>query len=262
MTVAPLNHPRFEHRLSQLSVASDRIWISGMVVGLGFTLIAAFFFAGSPSGNFWAYAGLLIRCSLYLSAKETAAGRGGETLTRLFYAGLAAGLFEILIDWALIHWVPNGKLVYLTGNDVVLLGSPIWMPVAWACVLAELSYLALRLYGVLRTTWTARRAAIAASMATAITAGITVGFYEYFAYRANWWRYQPAHAMLGRFCALYIPLGEFFMFLPALPIAAWVLTDDDHPTARAIGGGTRFGLAIAAGYALAYVVLEVGRVPR
>ena len=49
-------------------------------------------------------------------------------------------------------------------------------------------------------------------------AGVTVGFYEYFAYRANWWKYEPARVMLGDFCAVYIPVGEFFMFLPVLLI--------------------------------------------
>jgi hypothetical protein len=40
-------------------------------------------------------------------------------------------LLEILADWALTHWLPTGRLVSLTGNDVVLLASPIWMPLAY-----------------------------------------------------------------------------------------------------------------------------------
>ena len=134
--------------------------------------------------------------------------------------GLVAGLLEILIDWALIHWVPTGRLVYLTGNDVVLLGSPIWMPLAWACVIVELGYPALRVYGLLRRRFTPLVAGISVSIANGVLAGVTVGFYEYFAYRADWWKYEPARVMVGEFCALYIPLGEFFMFLPVIPIAA------------------------------------------
>jgi hypothetical protein len=84
-----------------------------------------------------------------------------------------------------------------------------------------------------------------------------VGFYEYFAYRANWWRYEPAHAMLGEFCALYIPVGEFFMFLPAIPIAARALVRPQPRTAAVLESGASFGAAIATGYALAYVLLEV-----
>ncbi|MEO8305439.1 MAG: hypothetical protein ABI724_15080 [Betaproteobacteria bacterium] len=52
-----------------------------------------------------------------------------------------------------------------------------------------------------------------ASIVIAIAAGVTIGFYEYFAYRAGWWKYAPANAMIGCFCARFIPLGEAFVFL-------------------------------------------------
>ena len=59
----------------------------------------------------------------------------------------------------------------------------------------------------------ARTAAPVTTLLIAVAAGNTVGFYEYFACRAGWWKYMPARAMLGGFCALYIPVGEFLMFL-------------------------------------------------
>src|SRR5207249_6268330 len=120
------------------------------------------------------------------------------------------GSFELLVDWALIRWVAHGKLIYLTGNDVVLLGSPIWMPLAWACVIVELGYPAVRLHGLLRARLGRRGAAGVSAIAIGIGAAFTVGFYEYFAYRAGWWKYERANAMIGDFCALYIPLGELF----------------------------------------------------
>ena len=98
-----------------------------------------------------------------------------------------------------------------------------------------------------------------ASLLVGVGAGVTVGFYEYYAWLAGWWRYEPAHAMIGPYCALFVPLGELFMFLAILPIAAVALDDEEHPTAAAIAGGARFAGAIAAGYALAYLLLEVGR---
>src|SRR5262245_38827928 len=116
-----LRDARFERRLLELSPASDRVWLAAMSTGLVFTLVAAYPFAHTPSGNFWAYAGLLIRGGLYLWAGDALRGRGGDTLAAIFRLGIVAGLLEILIDWALIHWVPTGRLVYLTGNDVVLL---------------------------------------------------------------------------------------------------------------------------------------------
>jgi hypothetical protein len=232
-----------------------------MSVGLGFTLIAAYVFPFSPSGKFWAYAGLFIRASLYLWVGESRQGRGGETISRLFQIGIVAGIFELLVDWALIHWVSNGRLVYLTGNDVVLLASPVWMPLAWACVIVELGYPAVRLFGILKAKVNTLKAAAIASLIAACAAGVTVGFYEYFAYRASWWKYESAHAMIGDFCALYIPLGEFFMFLPVLFIAARALSRDDRPLTTAVVGGVQFASAIAIGYAAAYLLLEFGRTP-
>jgi len=259
-----LRRPNFLSQIKKLSSASDRVWLLGASLGLGFTLIGAYGFpyGQSPSGKFWAYAGLLIRAALYLSAQERLRERGGEVLFKLFLMGLVAGTFEILVDWGLIHWVQNGKLVYLSGNDVVLLGSPLWMPLAWACVIVEMGYPALRFFGLLRERVGEVGAFLFSSVIVAVLAGITVGFYEFFAYRAGWWKYEAAHAMLGGFCAVFIPLGEFFMFLPILPIAASMLEDKDRPLSAALRSGFVFSLSIAMGYALAYTLLEWGRMPR
>ena len=256
-----LENPDFLARLDELSWKSDLIWLVALTVGLGFTLIAAFLFPFSPSGNFWAYAGLFIRGSLYLWSGDALRSEGGITLSRLFTLGLVAGTFELLVDWGLIHWIDNGRLVYLTGNDVVLLGSPVWMPLAWACVIVEIGYPALRLFGIFKGRVTTASAAVWASLVAASAAAVTVGFYEYFAYRANWWRYEPANAMIGSYIALYIPLGEFFMFLTILPIAARALARSERRPASSIEGGVWFAAAIAAGYVVAYLILEAGRTP-
>jgi hypothetical protein len=249
--------PRFDRRLDELSSSSDRLWLLALSTGLTFTLIAAFPFAHTRSGIFWAYAGLLIRGGLYLWAGDALRGKGGEAIETLFRVGLVAGLFEILVDWALIHWVSTGKLVYLSGNDVVLLGSPIWMPLAWACVIVELGYPALRGYGILRHRASRASVAVTVSVTVGVLAGLTVGFYEYFAYRAGWWKYEPAHVMLGGFCAVYIPVGEFFMFLPVLPIMARALARTENRRAAMLESGALFAAAIAGGYALAYWLLEL-----
>jgi hypothetical protein len=70
----------FQRRLDELSSASDRVWLLALSTGLASTLIAAYPFAHTPSGNFWAYAGLLIRAGLYLWAPDRLRGRGGETI--------------------------------------------------------------------------------------------------------------------------------------------------------------------------------------
>jgi hypothetical protein len=253
--------PAFDRRLAELSAGSDAIWLAGMAAGLALTIVAAFAPLPATGGTMCAYLGLLIRSALYASAGQALRDRGGGVITGLFLMGIVAGLFELPIDWWLVHGITNGRLDYLGANDVVLLASPIWMPVAWSCVIVELGYPAVRLYGALRGRMTPSTASLVASLVIAGAAGVIVGFYEYFAYRAGWWKYQPAHAMLGEFCALFVPLGEAFMFLAMLPIAARVLGREDKPVAATIEGGAMFAAAIFLGYALAYALLEWGRGP-
>jgi hypothetical protein len=253
--------PIFARRLDELSPSSDRVWMTGMSIGLVLTIVAAYAPLPPNGGTMCAYLGLLLRTALYLCAGETQRDRGGSVLAGLFRLGIVAGLFELIVDWWLVHGVASGRLEYLGEHDVVLLASPIWMPVAWACVIVELGYPAIRLFAGLRARLGDRAAAIAASILIGIGAGITVGFYEYFAYRAGWWKYAPAHAMIGSFCALFIPVGEAFMFLTILPVAARALSHDDRPIASAVVGGAAFSVSIFAGYALAYLLLEFGRAP-
>ena len=166
--------------------------------------------------------------------------RGGATIVALLRLGIVAGLFELIVDWWLVNGIANGRLDYLGARDVVLLASPIWMPLAWACVIVELGYPAIRLFGLLRRRLEQRIAAIVSAVIVAIFAGITIGFYEYFAFRAGWWKYGTANAMVGSFCALFILVGEAFMFLAILPIAARTLSRDDRPIASSVAGGALF----------------------
>lgn len=243
-----LEHPRFAARLSELGADSDRLWLAAMAAGPGVTVLCAFL--PIPfSGQFWAYASVSCRVALYLWARDGLPGRGGAVLWRLFTMGLVAGALELLVDWLLVHSVASGRLVYLGPNDVVLLASPAWMPLAWACVIVELGYPALRLYAL------TSRAALA-TVVIASSAAVTVGLYEVLAARIGWWRYEPARFMLGPDCALYIPLGEFLMFLPILPIAARLFADEERPVSAAIEAGARFAASIALGYGLAYLLLE------
>ncbi len=252
-----LEHPEFLRRIGELSVRSDRVWLAALCAGLGSTLIAAYLLDFSPTGKFLAFAGLSIRAILYFRAGAVLEGCGGEVLSDLFKLGLVAGLLEIVVDWGLIHWISNGRLVYLNGRDGVLLASPLWMPVAWACAVAELGYPAMRLFGWLKASMTTIRAAAIASLLAGLAASVTVGFYEHLAYRANLWRYEKAKVMLGDSCALYIPIGEFLMFLAILPIGARLLSLSHRRHAALLEGGAAFALAIGSGYALAYFLLEV-----
>lgn len=250
---SPIHDARFLLRLAELGRSSDRLWACATASGLAATLAAAFVFPAS--GMFWAYATVLTRSAAYLWAGDGLRGRGGESIQRLFLMGTVAGCFELLVDYGLVHWVSSGTLVYTT-TDVVLLASPVYMPLAWACVITEIGYPALRLYGLWRPRLDAGRAAALASVVVGVSAGVTVGFYEVFAAKAGWWRYEQASTMIGASCALFIPLGEFFMFLPALWIAAGAVAEDKRPVSAVTASGAAFAACIGAGYALAYVLLE------
>lgn len=256
---AALRAPAFVRGLAELSPAADRTWLLGLGLGLGLTLLAAFGPGGAAAGAFWVYAGLLARAALYLRAGDALHGRGGAALAGLFRCGLVAGLGELLVDGWLVHGVAHGRLVYLPPHDAVLLASPVWMPLAWACVIVELGYPALRLYARLARRLPVVPAALATSLVIGLAAGVTIGCYEYLADRAGWWRYAPANAMLGEFCALYIPLGEALMFLAILPVAAHALGEGRPSRTREIDAGAAFAVAIGAGYGLAYLLLEAGR---
>ena len=55
MTVSPA----FDRRLAELSPASDRVWIAGLVTGLALTVVAAFAPLPKGGGTMCAYVGLL-----------------------------------------------------------------------------------------------------------------------------------------------------------------------------------------------------------
>lgn len=244
----------FQRRAAQLGGASDLVWVAASAAGPGLTVAAVFLVDRFQfDGQFWAYVSLSIRAGLYVWAKEGLRDRGGETIWRLFSLGLVAGALELLVDYALVHVISTGRLVYL--GPAPLLASPLWMPLAWACVIVELGYPALRLFGMLKPLGT-RRAAWGASLVVAVAAGLTVGLYEVLAPAVGWWKYEPARSSLWGL-ALYIPVGEALMFLPILPLAAAAVAEEDRPCSAAVRGGAIFALCIAAGYGLAYLVLEV-----
>ena len=231
-------------RLGQLDRASDRVWAVALTTGLVCTLIAAYGFPYpvSASGKFWAYAGLLVRASLYLWAGESLAGRGGETLARLFRMGLVAGAFELLVDWWLIHGVSSGRLIYMTGNDVTLLGSPIWMPLAWEIVAVQFGYIGVRLFEW-RPVW--------GLLLAGLLGAINIPFYEEMARQVKWWKYSNCQMFLHT--PYYIILGEFGIVLMLAILARLVRTKNYR---WAILAGVVGGLGIWGCYAGAFWVIE------
>lgn len=263
----------FKAHLDQPGRAADLLVLGAGVLGTVCELIAHCLHL--DSGKFWAYFALLVASGMFIWAKEGLKGRGGDVIWRLFQIGLVAGTLEILVDWALIDWVTHGRLYYKSTktwdgtsiiNDVVLLGSPIWMPLAWACLITVLGYFALRLYKLWLPGLGKLKAALLVMFLIALQAGISVGLNEWLAAGADWWIYGPAVHMFPpaswncQRVPTCIPLGEAFQFFLLLPVAAAALTrDDTKPVEGALLGGGLFALVIALGYSLAYLLLEFGR---
>jgi hypothetical protein len=133
------------------------------------------------------------------------------------------------------------------------------MPLAWACVIVEMGYPALRIFGWLRPRLGRPMAHAIAVAIAGVSAGVFVGVYEKLAFHAGWWHYTQANWMIGAHCAVFIPVGEFFMFLYVLRAAARVLAFDTVERARVVVAGFLFAVAIAGGYVVSYLLLEAGR---
>ena len=241
----------FEAVLAQLGRDTDLLWLAGNAIGLGLTLVAAYLVP--LHGLALAYLAVLLRIALYVVAGSRL---GLLYFDRMLRLGLVAGVFEIFADYVLVEVLPTGGLVYLT-RDAVLLESPLYMPLAWACVIVELGYVPVRVYGLLRGRGRARAAPAAiASVLGGTLAGLAIGLYEYFAFRAGWWKYEPAAAMIGPACAAYIPLGECLMFLGILPIFTAMVRGRDPARSGPVLWGIAFAGLILVSYVVAWVLLE------
>jgi hypothetical protein len=114
--------------------------------------------------------------------------------------------------------LPEGRLVYLT-RDAVLLTTPPYVPLGWACAVVEVGYLPLRVHAQLRGPRSGAVAAAAVvSVLAAALAGLGMGLVEVLAVRAGWWKYETTHAMLAPSVAAYAPLGEGLAFLALVPL--------------------------------------------
>lgn len=154
---------------------------------------------------------------------------------RLLILGATAGVLELFTDAAgerVAH-----SLVYPT-SEPMLWTSPIYMPIAWACVLAELGYFAWRLQPAFPSlSW---RTVVALS---ALFGAVTVPFYEEMAYQARWWQYAAA-ARIGH-TPLYVLLFEG-MVAAILPLATRQLMRRGFKRAVLMGGVVGVWMPIAA----------------
>jgi hypothetical protein len=94
---------------------------------------------------------------------------------------MTAGVIELFTDASgerVVH-----SLLY-PAHEPTIWASPIYMPIAWTIVLAELGYLAWRAPSLFPALSTRGVVALCA-----LVGAVTVPFYEEMAYYAGWWRY-------------------------------------------------------------------------
>lgn len=160
-------------------------------------------------------------------------------LGRILLFGLAAGWAELLAD----RWLVDitGTLTYAPGGPFVL-RSPLYMPFAWANVLAQLACLGW---------WLSNRFPLPlASLTIGLFGAVNIPLYEQWAKGAGWWSYSNAR-MIGN-TPWYIIGGEFLI---ALTLPALTRLMQKAPAAWSLALGVIQGLWIWAAYALAYALI-------
>lgn len=229
--------------LTDLDRAADAAWLAGTVAGLALAVLAGTLL--SRHGVALAYLSVLLRICWYARASARV-----PLFDRLLRLGLVAGVFAILGDYVRAAVLPDGRLVYLS-RDAVLLGTPPYVPLGWACAVVETGYLPLRLYGRLRGPRSRIAAAAVASVLAASLAGLGLGTIEVLAVRAGWWKYEATAAMLAPSVAAYAPLGEGLAFLALVPVALRSLRGG------VLGWGIGFAAVVLATQLLAWAVLAL-----
>lgn len=167
---AALAAPRF--------TSLDGAFLVQLALLVGCHIISARYALGWPSAAATDLLALLVLAAMAVRREWR------PLLARLFLLGMAAGILELATDAAgeqVAH-----SLRYPAG-ELLLWGSPYYMPLSWAIVLTLLGYLAWRL----RALGPARVPLWLAVVLTGLFGALMVPFYEEMAYYARWWQYTP-----------------------------------------------------------------------
>jgi len=125
-----------------LDLQTDLWWLAMILTGFLSTFLAAFGFPGA--GSFFVWLAVLVRLAIVAGVSQQPYG---AIFVRLLPFGLAAGLFAIFGDHMLVNWTERGQRVY-PENTGVLLSSPLYIPLFWACLVIEFGYTIIRIYGL------------------------------------------------------------------------------------------------------------------
>lgn len=161
-------------------------------------------------------------------------------MVRLLVFGLVVGIVELAADAWLVD--ATGTLDYSLGGGPMLWRSPVWMPLAWQVVSVQFGYIGLRLFEAMG--WQGL-------VLTGVLGAINIPFYEEMALHVHWWRY--ANCRMFFHTPFYIILGEFLI----AAVLGYLATNvRQRVVGRSIVAGVLGGIAVFAGYAIAWLVTD------
>lgn len=230
---------------------TDLWWLATLLSGLMATLLAAI---GFPDhGVFWAYATVMVRLAMVVCLSQQA---WGAIFGRLLGLGLATGAFVIFADYLLVNWgrPDSGQRVY-PAKGALILASPLYVPLGWACALVDFGYPILRLYGAVSKKLTGDAGLGLAMVAGGFLAALVSACTEFLAVRAGWWEYRSG-VLLGDSFAFYVVMGQFFSFFAFLPIFARFVSCAGTRLYAAVRFGAIYAGIIFLGFALSHFLVE------
>jgi hypothetical protein len=245
-----MNTEPLKELVAGLDLQTDLWWLAMILVGFLATFLAAFGFPGA--GAFFMYLAVLIRLAIAVGISQQPFG---AVFGRLLPLGLVTGVFALFGDHLLVNWRENGQRVY-PEHTGILLSSPIYMPLFWACLVIEFGYVIVRIWGLVATLAPSEAATGAAVVVGGLIAAIWTACTDFWAVKAGWWSYRSGKWILGGACALYVVIGTFLIFCTFLPILVQYLSCTGSRVYAALRYGLIFGGVIFLFYVAAHLLVE------
>jgi hypothetical protein len=242
-----VNNDKLKELIAGFDVQTDLWWLTMMLAGLLAAVLGAF----AGYGLFFIYLSVLLRLSIALGLSQQA---WGAVFGKLLTMGLVSGVFSIFADYMAIRWFTSGRLEYARGT-ASLLESPLYMPLAWACMVVEFGYPIVRIYGFVSKRWAGETGMSLTMLAGGTLAAVLIGSYEFLAIHAGLWRYTAGHGVVGTGYALYVVVAKFFIFGAFLRIFAGYLACPGTRLYAALRYGIIFAGVIFMGYGVAYLLV-------
>jgi hypothetical protein len=204
-----MNLEPLRKQADELELQTDLWWLAMMLFGFMASFLAAF----TSGGVFWAYLSGFVRLAIAIGLTQQP---WGGVFTKLLGFAVAAGAFSIFPDFLLVHWDKGGQRLY--PEQALVLSSPLYVPVLWACAVVEFGYAIVRLYGLAAKKLPGEAALGAAMLAGGFIAGIWTACTDFWAVKARWWTYAEGRVILGGGFAFYVVMAVFVLFVFFLPL--------------------------------------------